>query len=411
MSKIFKIVFTILLITNNSCSNGQSKQDCQDMLDDNLALLEYLLNNDKNVATDFKEMQAAFNNQPYKKENKTKFDESYHFRRGYPPITEYIYPNTYIKLKFDRFNIAHTLDNDYPFTMDFINNIDQAIFKLKKIYFMDGTVQDQEIKAIHKIVSAELGDQTIILPGTKPIKSFDYSMETHLNKEVTYEITHVGQRIETPAGRIEVIHCGDGYVRIKTAEPMRHLLKILAMDEKGRLLTTVSNEQRSAYKKEDLRMLIANMEQAKVLLDKGEITATEVHQQFSSEKLNSELAGLTDSLFLTQYFVADFKKASIVFWDNAKEVKQVYERNSADQSPSRPEDFYEACSCAIAQDKKSELYGLIGLDGNWIIEPRFLELKAQWGTNGLFWALTDADEKWIEYVFDKENKKLIKTRE
>jgi len=188
MKKIFQIVFTILLITNNSCSHGQSKQECQDLLDDNLALLEHLLNNDKHVASDFKEMQTIFSNRPYKEENKTKFDESYHFRRGYPPLTEYNYPNTCIKLKFDRFNIAHTLDNDYPFTTDFINNIDQAIFKLKKIYFLDGSVQDQGIKVVDNIVSAQLGDQTLILQGTKPIKSFDYSMETHLNKEISYEL-------------------------------------------------------------------------------------------------------------------------------------------------------------------------------------------------------------------------------
>ncbi|MGE8380858.1 MAG: hypothetical protein ACN6PN_20995, partial [Sphingobacterium sp.] len=134
-------------------------------------------------------------------------------------------------------------------------------------------------------------------------------------------------------------------------------------------------------------------------------------QKYSSEKLNADLDEMTDSLFLTQYFVSDFKKASIAFWDNAKVVKQVYERNSADQSDLRHEDFYEACSCVIAQDKKSELYGLIGLDGNWIIEPKFLELKAQWGTEGLFWGLTDADERQVEYVFDKENKKLTKSSE
>ncbi|WP_223578182.1 hypothetical protein [Sphingobacterium sp. GVS05A] len=411
MSKIFKIVLTILLITNNSCSNGQSKQECQDMLDDNLALLEQLLNNDKHVATDFKEMQAAFSNQPYQKENKTKFDESYHFRKGYPPLTDYIYPNTHIKLKFDRFNIAHTLENDYPFTMDFINNIDQAIFKLKKIYFLDGSVQDQEIKVVDKIVSEQLGDQILILEGTKPIKSFDYSMETHLNKEINYEITGTGQRIATSAGNIEVIHCGNGYVRIKTSESMRHLVRILATDEKGRQLTTVAAEQRNAYKKDDLRILIANMEQAKALLDKDEITCAEVHQKYSSEKLNAKLDGMADSLFLTQYFVSDFKKATVVFWDSAKVVKQVYERNSADQSDLRHEDFYETCSCVVAQDKKSELYGLIGLDGNWIIEPKFLELKAQWGTERLFWGLTDADKKQVEYVFDKENKKLTKIRE
>jgi hypothetical protein len=126
--------------------------------------------------------------------------------------------------------------------------------------------------------------------------------------------------------------------------------------------------------------------------------------------LNAELDGMADSLFLTQYFVSDFKKASIVFWDNTKEVKQVYERNSADQTDLRPEDFYEACFCVVAQDKKSELYGLIGLEGNWIIEPKFLELNAQWGTEGLFWGLTDVDKKRVEYVFDKENKKLTKTR-
>lgn len=410
MNKIYQIVFITLLILNSGCSNAQPNQDCLAVLDDNLALLDYLMNIEKDISTDFKELQAAFKDLRYKKENQVKIDESYHFKPGYPFITEYSYPNTNIQLKFDRFNIAHTLGEGYKFTHDFINNIDQAIFKLKKIYFLDGTVQvGEQIKVVDTLVSEQLGDQTWVLAGTKPIKSFDYSMETHLNKEVSHEITGAGQCIQTSAGIIEVIHCGNGYIRIKTSVPMRHLVKILVTDEQGHQLSTVNVESKDCYKKEDLLAHIAHMEQAKAKLEKGEITCTEVLKKFSTEKLNADLAAQADSLLLTQYFAADFKKAHLVFWDNVKQVKQVYERNSADQLASRPEDFYEACSCVIAQNKKTELYGLIGLDGNWIIAPRFLELKAQWGTEGFFWGLTENDEKRVEYRFDKENKTLIKT--
>ncbi|MNW17761.1 hypothetical protein D3C71_2170640 [compost metagenome] len=73
-----------------------------------------------------------------------------------------------------------------------------------------------------------------------------------------------------------------------------------------------------------------------------------------------------------------------------------------------PETFYERCACAVAQDKKTELFGIIGLDGNWIIAPSFLKLTPNWGNKNLFRGQPSDEEKSYEYRYDKEKKSLTK---
>src|SRR5690606_42079513 len=62
--------------------------------------------------------------------------------------------------------------------------------------------------------------------------------------------------------------------------------------------------------------------------------------------------------------------------------------------------------CAVAQDKKTELFGIIGLDGNWIIAPSFLKLTPNWGNKNLFRGQPSDEEKSYEYRYDMEKKSL-----
>lgn len=330
MNKIYQIIFILFLITSSNCSNGQSKQECLDMLNDNLLLLENFLNADKYKPTDLQDLQANFSDQPHQTENETKIDEEYLFPKGYPPITKYVYPNTLIEVRFDRFDISKILGDGYSFTLDFMDNIADAIYKVKKIYFLDGTIEEEEDMAVEKIISAQFGNQTLVLKGTKPIKSFDYSMETNLNKEIIYEISASGQTIKTPAGPIEIVHYGNGYVRIKVPEPMRHVIKIVAEDGRGRKLSKVMSGNGAAYKKEYLTPYLKGIRHAIAQLENDEITCAEASSKFSYERIMADLHRKENSLFLTEYFVSDFKKAFIVFWDKTQVDSKVYLRNSAD---------------------------------------------------------------------------------
>jgi hypothetical protein len=407
MNKIQQIIFIFFLVTSSNCSNAQSKQECLDMLNDNLLLIENFLNADKYEPIDLQDLQATFSEQPHQTENDTKIDEGYLFPKGHPPITKYVYPNTLIEVRFDRFDISKILGDGYNFTLDFMDNIADAIYKVKKIYFLDGTIETGEDMAVEKIISEQFGNQTLVLKSTKPIKNFDYSMETSFNKEIIYEIS-AGQTIKTPAGSIEIVHCGDGYVRVKVPESMRHVIKIVAEDGRGRKLSKVMSGNGAAYKSEYLTPYVEGIKHTIAQLENDEITCAEASSKFSYDRIIADLHRKENSLFLTEYFVSDFKKASIVFWDKTQVERKVYLRNSADLPDGGHEAFYERCSCTVAQDKKTELFGIIGLDGNWIIAPSFLKLTAQWGNKNLFRGQPSGEKKSYEYLYDKEKKSLTK---
>ena len=408
MNRVQQIIFILFLVINSNSLQGQSKEQCLEMLNDNLLLLEGFLEADKYRPTDLKDLRAVFTDQPYRVENKIKIDEVYLFPKGYPPITKYVYPNTLIEVRYDRFDISQILGNDYSFTLDFMDNVADAIYKVKKIYFLDGTTQEGEDLIADKVISKQFGNQTLEIKGTKLIKSFDFSLETNLNKEIVYELHEGGQIIQTSAGTIEIIHCTNGYVRIKVPESMRHVIKIIAEDGQGRQLSKVMSGKGAAYSSEHLTPHIEAVKRAITALENDEITCGEVFGELSYEHIIADLQKKENSVFLTEYFVSDFEKASLVFWDKTQVEKEVYLRNSADQSDGGPEVFYERCSCAVAQDKKSGLFGIIGLDGNWIIAPSFLKLNAQWGNKSLFWGQPSTEEKSFEYLYDKEKRTLIR---
>jgi hypothetical protein len=408
MKRIYQIIIILFFLTSSNCSNGQSKQECLDMLNDNLLLLDNFLHADKYEPSDLRDLRANFTDLQDQMQNDSKIDESYLFPKGYPPITKYVYPNTLIEVRFDRFNISNILGDGYNFTLDFVDNIPDAIFKVKKIYFLDGTIEGGEDISVDKIISPHFGHQTLVLKGTKPIKSFDYSMETNLSKEIIYEISTAGQTIQTSAGQIEIVHYGNGYVRVKVPESMRHVIKIEAENAQGHKLSKVMSGNGAAYKSEYLRPYIAGIKNAITQLEDDKITCAEAYNKFSYERIIADLQRKENSLFLTEYFVSDFKKASIVFWDKTQVDRKHYLRNSVDQSDGVPETFYERCACAVAQDKKTELFGIIGLDGNWIIAPSFLKLTPNWGNKNLFRGQPSDEEKSYEYRCDMEKKSLTK---
>ncbi|WP_144062709.1 hypothetical protein [Sphingobacterium paucimobilis] len=80
----------------------------------------------------------------------------------------------------------------------------------------------------------------------------------------------------------------------------------------------------------------------------------------------------------------------------------------ADQYDGGAAEFHERCSCAVAQDRKTELFGIIDLDGNWCIAPSFIFLREKWGDKGLFLGQLPGEDKSFEYTYDREKRTLTK---
>ena len=412
MNKYSKYFIISICFLNINCSFGQNKEQCLEQLEENTIYIENLLNNSDSEPTDLKELRANFLTNSSIYEVTEKLNSNIFSRDTDLPEIYYEYPNTLINFRYSRMEMDQTLGDGYSFTNDFEENIDPAIFTIKKINYLDGTSADGKNLIISTEKSDQFGNQDIFIKGTKIIKNFDYQIEQNINKERIYELHNPGQTIVTPAGIIELVQNRNGYVKLKAAEKLQNIIRIIAKDDSEKFLKIFMSGEGGAYNKKYLLNYKKNIDDAILKLKEDKISCKTVKENYSYEKIQKDLEKQERSLFLTAYFTKEFEKAYLVIWDKTQNEKKIYTRNSSKylqhEDGVRLQNIQEKFGYAVAKDEKTQLFGIISLQGSWIILPTFSQLKIDWQTKDMFYGALPNDESTTKYKLNRTSKTIVK---
>ncbi|TCD12106.1 hypothetical protein EZ449_03555 [Pedobacter frigidisoli] len=408
------LIFTaVILFFFSSCAqektkektiaDGQTKQNAIDQLIENINIFKSMLIHEK-----FEPETIGANNQYHDYETITQkvFDRDH--------ITfSYQYPNTQIVIEYPKFDVENILANGYEFTTDFDNHIKAPKITPTTIYYADGTVTNAKDLNV-KQQTQPISDYEFYIKGYKVIKAIIYAVETNFYKEKEYAITNEKQVLVTPLGKIEVRTFKKNGIALKVPGLLKDKLKILAQDKSSKYLSTIGTYYGNTEDLDiELKMFIDKLEKVKEQLNQGKINYKEVLENYSWKKVSDELNTKKKTLLLGQSFSAEISKVKLMVLDTTETEQKIYQLTSVKPLLNNGRTSLigqqEKFGYAIAQDV-SKKFGVIDLQGNWLIKPTFYELSLT-NRQNIFSGKKENADQFNDYLLNKETKILSVIKE
>lgn len=242
---------------------------------------------------------------------------------------------------------------------------------------------------------------------SKPIESIAFNVTINAPEFTTYRLSQNGEVVETPDGKIELIGISGDEYTLRFPATLEDRYTILPLYKDGRVLKEQSSSLSFGYGEKSIPKLlkiIGLYDQALLEVKSGNLNSTDEIDAFMEALVIEEKLTITE-----EEQVAEKRQKLrgpisevLVKIKNEKLNKHTFTFEMAVDSDEESQSSKE--ELMVVSDFKTKKYGLLDINGNWIVKPEYNYLFTI--VSSQFYYESPGDKDYIYYFFDSKNKQL-----
>ena len=326
-------------------------------------------------------------------------------------------PNSYIFLNLNEQNLCDQLGFDLRY-FDESNKDQKPKFQVQKVIYANGDIEEATKvlltnEQIMKLPFERENENIEIinsglyfyLNNYKPVVGVEVKVTTNFPISKDYIVEKNQKTFKIDNIDVSIIKLNDNEITYSIPTELADKIEVNTLYKNGKNLKCIGSQTFSSnYQMAQLKSYIKALEKAKTEVVNQKITTKEEVKRFVEANTEKSTLVPDKTTTFSKYFSTKIDKIviSVLQKNNPVEAIHTYYIPKF-QSERIKETGYKICV-----DTKTKKNGIIGLDGNWIIQPIYHFLHDTNYIKNIVSSETDESDNDIDCWIDKKNKKLVK---
>ena len=326
------------------------------------------------------------------------------------------FPYTSLEVNYNKYKLSEMFGEDNFY---FGENPDKLPeFIPKKVKFFNGKtadakdvfIQEKELERLRKkdkgidetFASAFYKKTDFVLKTVQPIESVTFLLKTDFDEMKEYFADKKTSVIKTDEGEIRVSEFIKNQVTITYPKAMENRFNVYGIYKNGKYLSEKGKSSKSStYTQEQISKINKVLTNALSEIKSNKISTEKELKKYLEKNISKEIATPKEPAVVTTvyYFAGNLDKIKI---GQKKSGGKKTERTVTYFTNNYYKEKYNKSPNIVCTDRETGKFGIIDLNGNWIIKPEYSGL-AETGNANYF--EIDNEENW--YRLDINQKKLI----